>query len=72
MQSLVVDLGDGLVEGLALGLRDLELKISRLTGAVGALFTNQSASSLGRPLLAIRVNLQQKYQHPRGYHRGPR
>lgn len=37
MQSLGVSLGNGLVEGLALGLGDLKLKRRGLAGAVGAL-----------------------------------
>lgn len=37
MQSLGVSLGNGLVEGLALGLGDLELESSGLAGAVGTL-----------------------------------
>jgi hypothetical protein len=35
MQSL--DLGDGLVEGLALGSGDLELKLTGLAGTIGTL-----------------------------------
>lgn len=35
MQSLVVDLGDGLVEGLALSLSDLELESAGLAGTIG-------------------------------------
>ena len=40
MQSSEVDLGDVLVESLALGLSNLQLKGSGLAGAVGTLDTN--------------------------------
>lgn len=38
LQSLEVDLGHGLVEGLALGLGDFEFLLGRLAGAVAVLF----------------------------------
>lgn len=37
MQSLVVDLGNGLIEGLALSFSDLELEGGGLAGTVGTL-----------------------------------
>lgn len=55
MQSLVVDLGDGLVEGLTLGLSDLELESGGLTGTIG---TGEGTSTPG----ATTVDLAQAGQ----------
>lgn len=68
--SRVVDLGDCLVEGLTLGLGDLQLKGRGLARAVGRLFTEGGQSEKCCVRDGQKV-IQQRSRHPRHYRRGP-
>lgn len=71
MYSLMINLGDGLVESLALGLGELQLKRRGMARAVRPLFTNGGQSEK-HVLEMDTMFLQQRSRHPRHYRHGPR